>query len=170
MAFEKSTKKLQTMTALEDMRSALQSLGPIPNDMRIYDYAVHFFNIIAQFQDKYSVTEAMFKDSKENASVLAKHISNAGRDQYGWVRAKKGEPVTLNNLYLGNIAGLWTKPAATFKEMPDDKYVQTHIQAQLRNFIKSHREPMMEQIGKVLKTEKKPNGLFFRLFGNTKTK
>lgn len=169
MAFEKSTKKIQTMSALEDMRKSLQSLGPIPNDIGIYDYAVHFFNIVAMFQDKYSLQDLSGKNPVAGMDDLAAHMANAGRDKYGWVRAKKGEPVTLNNLYLGNFAGIWTAPAAEFKEKADDKYIQDNIQRQLRVFIKSHREPMIELSGKVLKNVKNPNGsILFRMFGNKK--
>lgn len=166
MAFEKSTKKLQTMTALEEMRKSMQKLGPIPNDMRIYDYAVHFFNIIVMFQDQYSVSDLAGKQPTEEIKRLGVHISNAGRCSDGWVRAKKGQPVTLDNLYLGNVAGLWTAPAAKFKAESDDKYVQNNIQAQLRGFISGHREPMIDLINKVLKNTKSPNeNIFFRLFG-----
>ena len=166
MAFEKSTKKLQTLNALADMQQSLRTLGGIPNDMRIYDYAVHFFNIIAQFQDKgYNLSVLNNDKNRDSISALAKHIDSAGRDRYGWVRAPKGEPVTLDNLYLGNIAGIWTFTAAKFKGMPDDKYVQDNIQAQLRKFIKSHREPMMEMIDKITHSTKKPNNIFFRIFG-----
>ena len=49
--------------------------------------------------------------------------------------------------------------------MPDDKYVQGNVQAQLRNFIKSHREPMMDLIDKVTRDTKKPDNIFFRIFG-----
>lgn len=166
MAFEKSTKKVQMLDSLASMQQSLRSLGSIPNDIRIYDYAVHFFNIIAQFQDKHPDISILKNDkNKESIASLAKHISNAGREPYGWVRAKKNQPVTLDNLYLGNVAGLWTMPAAKFKSIPDDKYVQDNIQAQLRGFIKSHREPMMDLIGKITRETKKPNNIFFRLFG-----
>ena len=166
MAFEKSTKKVMALNGLADMQQALRMLGSIPNDISIYDYAVHFFNIIAQFQDKDCDIKLLKNDKNANElDLLATHIRNSGRDQYGWVRAKKGQPVTLNNLYLGNVAGIWTNTAAEFKAMPADKYVQDNIQAQVRRFIKSHREPMMDLIAKITRDTKKPNNIFFRMFG-----
>ena len=117
---------------------------------------MRFFNIIASFQDSNAVDVELFKDSTEEAGILAKHIYNAGRDEYGWVRAQRGETVTLHNLYLGNIAGLWTNTAAFWKEQ-SEKGVQAIIQNQLSGFIKSHREPMIELITKVLKDNKKPD-------------
>lgn len=166
MAFEKSTKKVQTLNDLIEMQQSLRSLGNIPNDMRIYDYAVHFFNIVARFQDKHPDISILKNDkNQESIKLLGRHLENAGRQQYGWVRAKKGTPVTLDNLYLGDVAGLWTAPAAKFKSMPDDKYVQDNIQAQLKGFIKSHRESMISAIEKITRDTKKPNNIFFRLFG-----
>lgn len=163
MAFEKAKQKVETINALTELRDSLKKLGPIPNDMRIYDYAVHFFNIVVRFNDKYSVDKKMFKDNAESAGILATHLSRAGRQEYGWVRAKKGQEVTLDNLYLGNVHGLWTKTARTFKDMPNDKYVQDAIQGQLHGFISSHREPMIKLSDQVL--GKKSNGLMSRLFG-----
>lgn len=165
MAFEDSKKKVELMDALQDLRSSLKALGSIPNDMRIYDYAIHFFNIIATFNDKYSVSKNTFKRESEKATLLAKHLGNAGRCSYGWVRSKKGEEVTLDNLYLGNVYGIWTKPARVFKDMPNDKYVQHAIQGQLYGFIESHRKPMIDLIDNILNNEEKPNGLMFRIFG-----
>ena len=166
MAFEKSTKKVQMLNDLDEMYTSLRMLGDIPKDMRIYDYSVHFFNIIARFQDKNPDISILENDKNKDAvKALAAHIKNAGRQPYGWVRAKKGEPITLDNLYLGDVAGIWTNPASKFKAATEDKYVQDNIQAQLRRFIKSHREPMIELSGKVARTANKSGNIFFRMFG-----
>ena len=155
------------MDAMDKLKKDLQKLGPIPNGKEVYDYGVKFFNIIASFQDANAVDIELFKETTEEAKALSQHISNAGRDEYGWVRAQRGEPVTLHNLYLGNVYGLWTKTAAFWKEMPDEDVqsiknasnldVQKVIQNQLSSFIKSHREPMIELISKVLNNNKKPD-------------
>ena len=158
---EKGTKKLETMDALQKLKKDLQALGPIPSGKEVYNYGVKFFNIIASFQDNYAVEAEMFKDTNEETRILVKHINNAGRDLYGIVRAKRGEPVTLHNLYLGNIYGLVTYPAAFWQDQPE-KDIQQIIQGQLSGFIKSHREPMIELITKVLKDNKKPNGLLVK--------
>ena len=166
MAFEKSTRKVQLLNDLDEMYTSLRMLGEIPKDIRIYDYSVHFFNIIARFQDKgYDISMLANDKNKDAIKLLGAHIKNAGRQQYGWVRAKEGQPVTLDNLYLGDIAGIWTNTASKFKSIPDDKYVQDNIQGQLRVFIKSHREQMIELIGKITRTAKKPGNIFFRVFG-----
>ena len=153
--FKKAADKLALMEALDKLKKDLQKLGPVPSGKDVYNYGVKFFNIIASFQDNNAVDVDLFKDSAEEAGILAKHIHNAGRDEYGWVRAQRGETVTLNNLYLGNIHGLPTKTAGFWKEQPE-KDVQAIIQGQLSSFIKSHREPMIDLISNVLDNNKKP--------------
>ncbi len=159
--FKQATDKVVLMESLDKLKKDLQKLGPIPNGKDVYDYGVKFFNIIASFQDNNTVDIDFFKDTTEEAQILAKHINNAGRDKYGWVRARRGEPVTLDNLYLGDVYGLWTNTAAFWKERPE-KDVQAIIQNQLSSFIKSHREPMMELISKVLKGNKKPDNFIVK--------
>jgi hypothetical protein len=158
---QKATKKLALMESLDKLKKDLQKLGPIPGGKDVYDYGVKFFNIIASFQDNNAIDVELFKDTNEAAGILAQHINNAGRQEYGWVRAQRGEPVTLHNLYLGNVYGLWTNTAAFWKEQPT-KDVQEIIQRQLSGFIKSHREPMIELITKVLKENKKPDNFIVK--------
>ena len=158
---QKATKKLALMDALDKLKKDLQKLGPAPSGLAVYDYGVKFFNIIASFQDTNAIDIEMFKDTTAEAEALAKHVSNAGRQEYGWVRAQRGEPVTLHNLYLGNVYGLWTKTAAFWKEQ-QEKDIQGIIQNQLSGFIKSHREPMIELITKVLKDNKKPDNFIVK--------
>ena len=158
---KKATTKLALMESMAKLNKDLQKLGPIPKGKEVYDYGVKFFNIIASFQDANAVDFELFKEKTEDAKILATHIRNAGRQEYGWVRAPRGEEVTLHNLYLGDIAGLWTNTAAFWKEQPE-KDVQTIIQNQLSSFIKSHREPMMELISKVLNNNKKTDNFIVK--------
>ncbi|MBR1380309.1 MAG: hypothetical protein IJ560_01850 [Alphaproteobacteria bacterium] len=152
----KATTKVEMMNDLIKLRSDLQKLGPCPSGTAIYDYSVKFFNLIVNFQDKHAMNPEMFKNSVE-AGHLFNHIRNAGRDQYGMVRAPRGTAVTLHNLYLGNVYGIWTETAAKFKDSTE-KDVQQIIQNQLRGFINSHREPMIELIDEV-KNNKTKNPL-----------
>ncbi len=155
--FKRASSKLELMTDLEKLKEQLVKLGPIPSGKAVYDYGVKFFNIIANFQDAHALDKKTLESFKTPEMVdVAKHIQNAGRQEYGWVRAQRGEPVTLHNLYLGNVYGIWTKTAAFFKEYKESD-VQTIIQNQLSSFIKSHREPMIELLNKISLNEKKPN-------------
>lgn len=151
--FNKAKTKIEILQELKKMHKELKSLGPIPRGKDIYDYSVKFFNIIVSFQDKFALNKDMFPKSIKSADVLTKHINNAGRQEYGWVRARRGETVTLHNLYLGNVYGIWTKPAAYFKESKEND-VQQIIQNQLHSFISSHRDPMLELLSDILDNNK----------------
>lgn len=159
--FKKAINKVETMNQLEQMQKELSKLGPVPNGKEIYDYAVKFFNIIAKFQDNFALNIDMFPKTVKSAETLRMHIINAGRDEYGWVRAKRGEPVTLHNLYLGNVYGIWTGTAASFKES-SDKDTQQIIQNQIKSFINSHREPMINLISEVLQKNNKPDNILVK--------
>lgn len=159
--FKKAVNKVETMNQLEQMRKDLSKLGPVPNGKEIYDYAVAFFNIIVKFQDKFALNADMFPKTVKSTETLKLHITNAGRNEYGWVRAKRGEPVTLHNLYLGNVSGIWTGTAASFKET-SDKDTQQIIQNQIRSFVNSHREPMINLISEVLRKNNKPDNILVK--------
>lgn len=151
--FKKAKTKLEILQELKKMRKELSAMGPVPRGKDIYDYAVNFFNIITSFQDRFALNKDMFPKTLKSADVLAKHINNAGRQEYGWVRAKRGEPVTLHNLYLGDVYGIWTNTAAAFKESKDSD-VQQIIYNQLYSFISSHREPMLKLLSDILDNNK----------------
>lgn len=51
-------------------------------------------------------------DTNEIASALRMHVLHAGRALHGINRTKTGEVVTVNNVYLGNVYGLTTRPVA----------------------------------------------------------
>lgn len=164
--FKKAQDKVRTMDALQTMRNQLVELGEPPRGTAVYDYAVKFFNIIVDFQDSFALGDK-FPKSQDAVRILNKHISNAGRHEYGWVRAKEGKRVTLHNLYLGDINGIWTDTAAKFKESTDAD-VQKAIQGQVSRFIKSHREPMITYIDEVLQKNPRPNSLVLALSGYKK--
>lgn len=164
--FKKAQDKVRTMDALQTMREQLVKLGETPRGTAVYDYAVKFFNIIVDFQDSFVLGDK-FPKSQDAEKALATHIRNAGRNQYGWVRAEEGKRVTLNNLYLGDISGIWTSTAAKFK-VSTDADVQKIIQGQVSRFIKSHREPMIKYIDEVLQKNPRPNSLVLALSGYKK--
>ncbi len=159
--------KLSMMNDLKKLRDDLHKLGNTPKGKDVYDWGVQFFNIITQFQDNHNLDNlASFKSP--SAKVIVKHIQNAGHG--AMCRAKPGETVTLDNLYLGNIYGIWTKTARTFKEIQNID-IQSKIHQQLSSFVSSHREPMIDLIDNVLKTEHRPSRLltaFARNSQNTK--
>ncbi len=90
------------------------------------------------------------------------HINQAGRYESGWNRTKKGETVTDDHVYLGNIYGLFTKTVSFWKKRKDDKkdgwkgtlYGEALagmnafdvVSAQAREFMNSHISPMVKLI------------------------
>lgn len=166
--FEKAKTRVKTLQGMKKLHEDLSKLGEIPQGKDIYDYAIKFFNIITKFQDNFTVNQDMFPKTSKSAGTLAKHIENAGRQQYGWVRSKRGEEVTMDNLYLGDTHGIWTNTASKFYNEKNEE-VQKIIQSQLKNFISSHRKPMLELL-KELTINNKPNPLMEKIFSNNKQK
>lgn len=186
---QKATDKLELQNALKQLLTDLNVLGtmpcnvekkdvydpyhgdkrslPIPQDTAMYNYALKFFGVIAKFQDSGVMKDGLLSDSK-SFEELSKHIKNAGRNPYGWVRAERGQPVTADNVYLGDVFGLWTKPMRTFMEMPKDEWVQWVVQEyQLRLFLRSHVEPMKTLLTKIITTEQKAkSGIVDSIFDN----
>ncbi|MDR0727187.1 MAG: hypothetical protein LBF37_03935 [Rickettsiales bacterium] len=154
---KKGKEKAATLTGLQELKKSLESIGDIPpyNDRKVFDYAVNFFNAIISFQDNFVLDAKNFKAVTDEIASIKIHIKNAGRHEFGWVRAKPGEPVTLDNLYLGNVYGIWTKTAREFQNSdvefgdrsilknPESKVKVRELIAneQLIPFIKSHRKP-----------------------------
>lgn len=159
--FDKAKRKVKELDRLEKLKTDLEKLGPIPPmSDDIYPYAIKYFNIIAKFQDAGPIIRDDFKNNIKEIDVFLEHIENSGRNSYGWVRAKPGEPVTMKNLYLGDVAGIWTNTAETFKNSKDPD-VKKIIYRQLSSFIKSHLGPLQSNLDKILKKDR-PN-LFQKL-------
>lgn len=68
------------------------------------EYTLKFFNVVSEFQDQGRIKFA------KNADEINFLVERAGRQVYGWNRTKMGEKVTAENLYLGNVFGLFTHP------------------------------------------------------------
>ena len=132
---------------------------------------VHFFDIMSKWQDKGGVSELMdvFNYSsigehrhtsiRRDLYSLQGHFRNAGRDPYGMNRTKEGQGVTMDDVFLGNICGLWTKPVREWLSMPvelgenelthpsaPDKSPRQIVTKQAREFMVSHIKPISEII------------------------
>lgn len=99
--------------------------------------------------------------------ILQMHVRHAGRCEFGMNRTQKGETVTPDKVYLGNLYGLWTKTADYWLSeknrlenelRPDlsrnpERPVSTWYlinDCQCGTFVKSHTEGILEQL-KILK-------------------
>lgn len=125
---------------------------------------VSFFNAVSAFADTKApaVAETLatvqkgskFTEAAEALKNLQTHIGQSGREEFGWNRTKKGETVTGDNVYLGNIYGRFTLTANRWKEAfnrdgataTEDR---TIIEGQAAGFVKSHAEPMHKLIAKL---------------------
>ena len=139
---------------------------------------VKLFQVISPIQDAGGFSQEIFNLKKHNRSgkfnsqiealgVLQAHFHKAGRSEYGMNRTAKGEEVTTEKVFLGNVFGLWTKTAAywlgeksklekTFRpdvsKDPENPASNWYLinDYQCGGFVKSHTDGILEQI-KVLK-------------------
>jgi hypothetical protein len=112
------SKLRQLLPELKSLKRDLESIDK--NDREPIKILVNLFNTIAPWHDQKpfeQITICLKKFSNRYSKLLANineleaHIINAGRDEYGLNRTVPGQTVTLDNVYLGNIYGLWTKTA-----------------------------------------------------------
>lgn len=135
---------------------------------------VKLFQVISPIQDAGGFSQEIFDLKKHNCNgklnsqiealgVLQVHFHNAGRSEYGINRTAKGEEVTAEKVYLGNVFGLWTKTAAywlseksklekTFRpdvsrdpENPASNWYLIN-NYQCGSFVKSHTDGILKQI------------------------
>lgn len=82
---------------------------------------VELFQAISVFYDDNGFEEEIIAFKKHNEDgpldkqvdileIIQKHIKNAGRDQYGMNRTDKGQKINANDVFIGNVCGLFTQP------------------------------------------------------------
>ncbi|MFA4942461.1 MAG: hypothetical protein WC564_02380 [Patescibacteria group bacterium] len=167
---------------IEKIQPQLQSLEVEINKIEAMENKVEaivkLFQVISPIQDTGGFSQEIFELKSHNSDgkltakiealeVLQKHFHNAGRSKYGINRTDKGEEVTNEKVFLGNVFGLWTKTAAYWLSektnleksfRPDVSKDQKNPVTcwwmihdyQCGNFIKSHTDGILKQI-KVLK-------------------
>lgn len=85
------------------LKNEIQAFQEMPHDKNGFAYVIDFFNTTSFFQDEGKLSYA------KNATEINDLIDVLGRQTYGWNRTKKGEKVTLDNFYVGDRYGLFTK-------------------------------------------------------------
>lgn len=170
---KKTIEKIQPQ--LQSLEEEIKAIEAMENKV---EAIVRLFQVISPIQDAGGFSQEIFdlkkhnRDGKFNGQIealgiLQKHFRNAGRSEYGMNRTVKGEEVTNEKVFLGNVFGVWTKTAAywlseksklekTFR--PDvSKYPESPVSEwclindyQCDSFVKSHTEGILKQI-KVLK-------------------
>lgn len=152
--------KKEREAVVNELKDLKRSLEELKGNEGI-ETIVQFFSSVSRTQDALAEmkTEKIFSGEKEEAwKGVCTHLGNAGRSEFGWNRTKPGETVTSENVFLGNIYGLFTRPVSDWmggKEDPkggwghpglEDKNSYDVVNEQARSFMDSHLGPMLGYI------------------------
>ncbi len=166
--FAKPERKL-TAVRLEFQRLRLTLQVAVSSDdpLSMID---RFFDSMSKWHDRgindliaalEEVNYCQYDEVLEKLRILQKHFENAGRDEHGMNRTKRGETVTADRVFLGDIYGLWTRPVPFWKQVKDEAKGgwghsgMEHLNAydvvalQARNFMASHASPMIAIIDRL---------------------
>jgi len=127
---------------------------------------VNFFQIVSPWHDCNEIQPVIdayaYVDDTADKSLLSDlqelqaHFNNAGRNEHGWNRTKRGENVSEGRVYLGNIYGLFTKTVSywlTQKDEPKGGWGYPGMEklnaydvvcSQAEIFMQSHVGPMVK--------------------------
>jgi len=156
--------KIELLNTLEKLLSDLEKLGPVPNNIAVYDYAVRFFNIISIFQDKHSINPKLINDTQVDAQRIIKYINTAGRYSQNSVctRTKAGDIITPNNLYIRvKENAIAYKSVAFIKDYADPRMKSTANKT-LFNFVNTYHKSMIESLRRIVRFNKKPDNFIIR--------
>ncbi|HYD18508.1 MAG TPA: hypothetical protein VEF76_08525 [Patescibacteria group bacterium] len=146
---------------LKELDQKLAAVDATPDPI---DRLVKFFNAVAPIYDQPEQLNAAvaaaqkagskFTETAEALRDLQVHVQQSGRDPYGWNRTEKGETVTGDNVYLGNIYGRFTKTANYWQSSfsRDHSYADEDRQiigGQAKGFVESHVPKMHKDIAKI---------------------
>lgn len=169
--FTKPERKLAVVKPeLQQLRQALQRASESRDPLT---EIVHFFDNLSRWHDRgigdliaafEEVNYGQYDEVLKKLRTLQKHFENAGRDEYGWNRTKRGETVTADKVFLGNIYGLFTHPVPFWQQRRDEPKDQWEgitwagaawgdslkgmnaydvVSQQAREFMASHIGPMV---------------------------
>lgn len=156
---------------LNSLQKEMQEISKIDNKV---EAIIRLFKVVSPIQDKGGFSQTICKLHEKNygqldqiisaLEVLQIHFRRAGRNEYGINRTKVGEEVTSENVFLGNVFGLWTKTASYWLENQQeckkmfrgDVLLKDHNnpvstwdiinEYQAGAFVKSHTRGILEQI------------------------
>jgi hypothetical protein len=138
------------------------------------DEIVTFFNYISIWHDRVEELENLiqafqkanygqFNDIINLLETLRIHIDRSGRAEFGWNRTVKGQIVTPEKVFLGNINGLFTKPVSFWKLQKDEPKggwgfpgkeklnAYDVVSVQAMDFMSSHIFPIIKLIDELEK-------------------
>ncbi|MBP8994003.1 MAG: hypothetical protein KBG30_09345 [Bacteroidales bacterium] len=161
---EKDLRKI--MPELKDLKDILNVIDKKSDSL---EGIVDFFAVISKWYDNMDdldrilqkfkkVNYGQYDDIIKQINTLQVHFLKAGRDQYGYNRTKRGENVTDDNVYLGNIYGLFTLPVSRWKKaknspkggwgFPGMENLNSYdvVSWQAKKFMDSHIESIIKAI------------------------
>lgn len=164
--FVKPERKLTALKPeLQQLRQALERASESRDPLT---EIVHFFDTVSRWHDRgiddlivafEEMNYSQYDEMLEKLRTLQKHFENAGRSEYGWNRTKRGEMVTADKVFLGNIYGLFTLPITRWREESagrpttwshllasegmDGMSPRDVVTRQARQFMASHTGPMI---------------------------
>ena len=125
---------------LEAFAISLRELGDPTRATDLYQYLVDFFNICSDFQDRFR--RVRHCPNQDLMAAFNRALENSGRCCYGMNRTQEGEKVTLDNVYLGDVYGLFTHTARTWRGSTDTVYDGFNR----RWLHKDGRDPKMSEV------------------------
>lgn len=157
---------------IQNLEEEIKKIDAMENKI---EAIVRLFQVISPIQDTGGFSQEIFdlkkhnRNFKFNAKVkaleaLQKHFYNSGRSEYGINRTTKGEDVTNEKVFLGDVNGLWTQTAAywlnqklkleqSFRpdvsknpEKPISDGALIDVNSYCVYFVKSHVDGILEQI------------------------
>jgi len=158
------------LSELKILRSAIMTIDTESDPI---NGIVHFFNLISHWDDRGLSKEIDLLHAANKKGLHDKQIGTlrtldtlfgqSGRHEYGWNRTKNGEQVTLDNVFLGNVDGIWTKTARIFLALKDDEYrphgdvtIYETICHQARNFVNTNRGMIVDTIDEIERLIEQP--------------
>lgn len=166
---KKTIAKIQPQ--LQKLEAEIKKIDDMDNKV---EAIIRLFQVISQIQDAGGFSQEIINLKKRNRNgklntqikvleVLQLHFHNAGRNVHGINRTAKGEEVTAEKVFLGNVFGLWTATAAYWlsqktqlekilrpdvsenPEKPISEWYLIH-DYQCGVFVKTHTDGIMKQI------------------------
>lgn len=142
-----------TKTGLTTLVNNLNEIISSISCENCYSMVVKFFTLTSMFEDYESdikklplkgwqicgVKSNTRKEAESSRDFFFKEVRKAGREPHGHNRTEPGEVVTENNVFFGDVFGIFTKNIADFSACKDE-YVQQHIRNQIVGFVKSYNK------------------------------
>lgn len=141
------------MTDLPVLKKNLEKVKEMTDP---FDQLLYFFQSVSPWQDRFMdrCRSTAYRDPESLSSleVLFLHLYRSGRG--GMNRTKPGEIITPDDIWLGNIYGLFTKNMRhwdqyRFSDAKQDQDSFQITQNQARDFVGSHLTPLIDLIDQI---------------------